>query len=172
MIRLVVGFLMQLLKSLDHKFECSENALTQDDFCERIQYDGKIISIILRRDYTAGAIEFFSPDDFSQQLGFLPHKKGNTINAHFHKTIDKRITLTQEVLFVRKGKIRVDFYTPAKEHLASREIEAGDIVFLCSGGHGFKILEDTEMIEVKQGPYSGKDNDKELFRGVEDDTGL
>lgn len=139
---------------------------------ETISHDGQIISIILRQNYTSDRIEFFSPDNFSQQLGFLPHKKGNTIHAHFHKEVDKKIVLTQEVLFIRKGKVQVNFYTPDKEFITSRETGVGDIIFLCSGGHGFKILEDTEMIEVKQGPYSGKDDDKELFRGVEeDDTG-
>ncbi len=110
---------------------------------------------------------FFSPSNFSQQLGYLPHKKGSVIKSHIHKQIERKVTLTQEVLFVRKGRILVNLYTEDKEHISSRELSAGDVILLCSGGHGLKILEDTEMIEVKQGPYSGTGNDKEVFEGIE-----
>jgi len=84
--------------------------------------------------------------------------------GHFHKEVHRRITRTQEVLFIKRGKIEVNLYTSNKKYITSRQLGAGDILFLCSGGHGFKVLEDTEMIEVKQGPYSGKENDKEIFK--------
>jgi hypothetical protein len=138
---------------------------------EEIKYQDKIIAIILRADYQAKEIQFFSPADFSQQLGFLPHKKNHIIPAHFHKTVHREIELTQEVLFLRKGKVEVNFYTNQKEYITSRLLNTGDVIFLCSGGHGFKILEDAEMIEVKQGPYSGKDGDKVTFEGIENDPG-
>ena len=137
---------------------------------EEIKHNGKVIAIILRSNYTSDNVVFFSPSDFSQQLGYLPHKKGSIIKAHFHKEIHRKITFTQEVLLIRKGKVIVNFYTIDKKYIASRELNEGDIIFLCSGGHGFKMLEDTEMIEVKQGPYSGKEGDKELFKGIENDT--
>lgn len=134
---------------------------------EEIKHDGKIIAMILRADFNSEGIEFFSPADFSQQLGFLPHKKGKIIPAHFHKKVQREINLTQEVLFIRKGKLRVNLYTREKTFITARELTTGDVVFLCSGGHGFELLEDTEMIEVKQGPYSGKEGDKVIFEGVE-----
>jgi len=134
---------------------------------EEIKYNEKLIAMILRSNYTLDNIVFFSPPDFSQQLGYLPHKKGSTIRSHIHKQIDRKITLTQEVLFMRKGRILVNLYTENKKYITSRELSAGDVILLCSGGHGFKILEDTEMIEVKQGPFSGKENDKEVFEGIE-----
>ncbi|MCP5105989.1 MAG: hypothetical protein GY950_21575 [bacterium] len=136
---------------------------------EEIKHQEKIIAILLRADYDAKTIQFFSPAEFSQQLGFLPHKKDHVIPAHFHKKVQREIELTQEVLFVRKGKVEVNFYTREKEYITSRELNVGDVVFLCSGGHGFKILEDSEMIEVKQGPYSGKEGDKVVFKGIEND---
>jgi hypothetical protein len=134
---------------------------------EEIKHEGKLIAIIVRSNYTSDGIMFFSPPDFSQQLGYLPHKKGSVIKPHIHKQIERKVTLTQEVLFIRKGKILVNLYTEDKKHIASRELSAGDVILLCSGGHGFKMLEDIEMIEVKQGPYSGKGNDKEVFEGIE-----
>jgi hypothetical protein len=138
---------------------------------EEIKYKDKLIAILLRADFQSNQVNFFSPADFSQQLGFLPHHKGHVIPAHFHKKVHREITMTQEVLFIRKGKVKVNFYTNQKEYITFRELYTGDVVFLCSGGHGFEILEDTEMIEVKQGPYSGKDGDKVTFRGIEHDPG-
>ncbi len=77
--------------------------------------------------------------------------------------------LTQEVLFIKKGKLRVDFYDDYEDYLESVILEAGDVILLVSGGHGFKILEETEMIEVKQGPYSGE-ADKKRFTGIVEDA--
>jgi len=138
---------------------------------EEIKHQNKLIALILRANHVSDKVEFFSPPDFSQQVGFLPHKKGNVIQAHFHKEVHRRITMTQEVLFIRKGRILVNFYAVDRAFITSRELEAGDVLFLCAGGHGFKMLEDTEMIEIKQGPYSGKDSDKVRFEGRENDSG-
>lgn len=137
---------------------------------EEIKYNNELIAIIIRANYVSEKIVFFSPPDFSQQLGYLPHKKGKKIEAHFHIKVNRNITQTQEVLFIKKGKILVDLYTNNKKYITSRELKTGDVIFLCSGGHGFKILEDTEMIEVKQGPYSSKEKDKEIFEGRKDDS--
>jgi hypothetical protein len=133
---------------------------------EEIKYGERLIAIIIRSNYTSNKTVFFGSPSFSQQLGYLLHKEGDTINPHFHKEVDRKIMLTQEVLFIKKGKIIAYFYTVKKEYITSRELETGDVLFLCSGGHGFKMLEDTEIIEVKQGPYSGKEKDKEIFNGV------
>jgi len=138
-----------------------------DKTCEEIKHNGKVIAIILRSNYTSDRIVFFSPPDFSQQFGYLPHKKGSIIKSHIHKQIDRRVTLTQEVLFIKKGRILVNLYGEDKKYITSRELSTGDVILLCSGGHGFEILEDIEMMEVKQGPYSGKGNDKEVFEGIE-----
>lgn len=134
---------------------------------EEIKYKGKLIATIVRSNYASDGITFFSPPALSQQLGYLPHKRGSVIKPHIHKQIERKVTLTQEVLLIRKGRILVNLYTEDKKYIASRELSAGDVILLCSGGHGFKILEDIEMIEVKQGPYSGKGNDKEVFEGIE-----
>jgi len=138
---------------------------------EEIKHDKKLLAIIIRGNFKSDKITFFSPPEFSQQLGFLPHRKGNVISAHFHYSVKRKITKTQEVLFIRKGNIRVNFYSSQKKYLTARKLGKGDVIFLCSGGHGINVLEDSEIIEVKQGPYSGKETDKVVFRGVEDDSG-
>ena len=137
---------------------------------EEVRHNNRLMAIILRSNYTNDKTVFFSQPDFSQQLGFIVYKKDGVIKAHFHKKVHRKITLTQEALFIKKGKLIINFYTTDKKYVTSRELNTGDIVFLCSGGHGFKMFEDTEIVEVKQGPYSGKDSDKEVFEGRENDT--
>ncbi|MFA5554642.1 MAG: hypothetical protein WCZ89_01145 [Phycisphaerae bacterium] len=141
----------------------------QNDSYEEIKYRKSLIAIIVRADYKCERTTFFSPNSFSQQLGYIIYKKGGVIKAHFHKKVRKKITLTQEVLFIKKGKLQVNFYTPAKKYISSRTLKKGDTIFLCAGSHGFKMLSDTEIIEVKQGPYSGVEDDKELFDGIENE---
>lgn len=143
----------------------------QDNSYEEIKHNGKLVAIILRSNYSNNETKFFNPPDFSQQLGYIVYKKNGIIKPHFHKKVHRNITLTQEVLFIKKGKLIVNFYTTDKKYIESRELSKGDVIFLCSGGHGFKIIEDTEMVEVKQGPYSGREDDKVTFIGIEDDSG-
>ncbi|WP_345993131.1 hypothetical protein [Sulfurimonas sp. HSL-1716] len=125
------------------------------------------IAIIIKNSYSKEGMQFFTPDEYSQQLAYMSHKKGKKIDAHVHNKVSRDVQLTQEVLVIRKGKLRVDFYTQGKVYLESRILETGDVILLASGGHGFEVLEDLEMIEIKQGPYAG-DNDKTRFEHVEE----
>lgn len=122
----------------------------------------QIIAIIIKADYTKEGIDFFTPGNFSQQLGYMNRAKGYKIQAHFHRIIERTVSLTQEVLVVKSGKVRVDLFDNQQEFLTSRVIEKGDVILLASGGHGFEMLENSELIEVKQGPYSS-DDDKVRF---------
>lgn len=88
--------------------------------------------------------------------------KGYSIEPHIHNPVPRKVVYTQEVLFIRKGKVQVDFYDDDREYLTSCILEAGDVILLAHGGHGFEMLEQTEIIEVKQGPYAG-DKDKVRF---------
>ena len=132
---------------------------------EEIKAGEQIIAIIIYHRYSKDGIEFFTPGDFSQQLGYMKHKKGDSIQQHMHKLQARNISYTQETLFVKRGRVKVNFYTDDKAFLTSRELESGDVVLLASGGHGFEFLEETEMIEVKQGPYCG-DQDKVRFEST------
>ena len=110
-------------------------------------------------------MHFLTPSDFSQQLGYLQHRAGHVIRAHVHNFVSRAVHFTQEVLFLRRGRLRVDFYTGEGVYNESRELGPGDVILLVGGGHGFEVLEDVEMIEVKQGPYAG-DADKVRFPGI------
>jgi mannose-6-phosphate isomerase-like protein (cupin superfamily) len=129
---------------------------------EQIINNKSIIALILRADYRRNGIEFFTPENFSQQLAYMNRPAGYKVPPHVHNKVHREIFYTQEVLFIRKGKVKVDFYDEHQNYLESRILYTGDVILLASGGHGFEMLEPTEMIEVKQGPYSG-DKDKMRF---------
>jgi mannose-6-phosphate isomerase-like protein (cupin superfamily) len=130
---------------------------------ERIEHNKKVLAIIVRCSFKENGINFFTPNEYSQQLAFMSHKSGKEIQPHIHKPVQRSVNYTQETLFIRKGKLQVDFYTNNQEFLESRILETGDVILLIKGGHGFKVLEDLEMFEVKQGPYAG-DEDKIKFQ--------
>lgn len=123
---------------------------------------GNIIAIIIPKDFKAEGTSFFTPNDFGQQMALIQREKGEIIKSHTHKPINVNINSTQESLFIRKGKVKVDLYDTKKELITSRNLEAGDVILLASGGHGFEALEELEMIEVKQGPYLSDDY-KEIY---------
>ncbi len=120
---------------------------------EQIIDDQKLLSIIIRAEYKSKGIEFFTPDDFSQQLGYMNRKKNHIISPHTHNIVQRDVQFTQEVLIIKSGKVRVDYYDEKKKYLESRILNKGDVVLLAYGGHGFEMIEDSEIIEVKQGPY-------------------
>lgn len=134
---------------------------------ELIKKKEKILAMVIRNDYTCKGVDFITPSEYSQQVAYMNHPAGKIIDAHVHNLVHRNVMLTQEVLLIKKGKLRVDFYDDYEDYLESIVLEAGDVILLISGGHGFVVLEDVQMIEVKQGPYSG-DEDKTRFLGIED----
>ncbi len=120
------------------------------------------LAIIVRREYSTEGLKFFTPDDYSQQLAYMNHKKGKVIKPHAHNALKREIHFTQEVLLLKRGKLKVDIYRKDQSFLSTFILNEGDVILLAGGGHGFEALEDIEIIEVKQGPYSG-DLDKTHF---------
>ena len=132
---------------------------------EKITDQNAELAIIVRSSFSQPGINFFTPNDYSQQLAYMSHPTGKEIQPHVHKKVQREVHYTQETLFIRKGKLQVDFYSDDQQYLESRVLEAGDVILLIKGGHGFKVLEDLEMFEVKQGPYAG-DEDKIKFTPI------
>ena len=129
---------------------------------EKVTYKNDILAIIVRGDFNKPGINFFTPNDYSQQLAFMSHPAGKEIQPHIHKKVQREVYYTQETLFIRKGKLQIDFYSSEQKYVGMRILEKGDVILLIRGGHGFKVLDDLEMFEVKQGPYAG-DEDKIRF---------
>lgn len=120
------------------------------------------IALIIRADYDEPGIKFFTPGSFSQQVAYMKHPGGHKIAAHVHNMITRQVLYTQEVLIIRKGKIKVNLYSSNKDFIGDRTLSTGDLILLCGGGHSLEMVEETSMIEVKQGPYAG-DGDKTRF---------
>ena len=133
---------------------------------KEIKHKEQLLAIIIANDFNKDGIHFFTPNDFSQQLAYMKHPSGKVIQPHVHNSVSREVTYTQEVLFIKKGILRVDFYTDQQEYLESYLLHAGDVILLASGGHGFEVIEPVEMIEVKQGPYAGE-QDKIRFEPVD-----
>ena len=136
---------------------------------EKITSKGQLLAIIISSRFCEDGIHFFTPDDFSQQLAYMCHPAGKVIDPHLHNPVARTVRYTQEVLFIKRGRLRVDFFDDNRIFLESRILEAGDTILLAAGGHGFEALEEIEMIEVKQGPYAG-DKDKTRFTAPGEDS--
>ena len=132
---------------------------------ETLKNGDQLLAVIVSRKFTEPGIHFFTPNDLSQQLAYMRHPSGKVIEPHVHNAVSREVQYTQEVLFIKRGRLRVDFYDNSQTYLESRVLEAGDVILLATGGHGFEVLEEVEMVEVKQGPYAG-DQDKTRFKGV------
>ncbi len=123
------------------------------------------LAVILRHSFNKEGIEFITPSTYSQQLGYMNRPAGYVIQPHVHNAVPREVQFTKEVLFIKSGKVRVDFYDDDQKYLESRILNKGDVILLAFGGHGFEMLESSEIIEVKQGPYAGE-ADKTRFEGI------
>ncbi len=129
----------------------------------QITHNNTLIAMILSADHSKPGLEFFTTPDLSLQVGYMKHPAGHKIKPHIHYPVPRTVTYTLEALFVKSGRIRVGFYSDAKEQIGSEILEKGDFILLVSGGHSFEFLEGGEMIEVKQGPHFLPDKDREKF---------
>lgn len=129
---------------------------------ECVEHEGESIAFIIRAEKSVEETTFLTPEDFKQQLGFIVYPKGGEIVRHIHKPMERHLVGMSEILLVKKGLLEADFYTDEKQYLETRELREGDLVLLVSGGHGFKCIEDTVLVEIKQGPYIGPE-EKERF---------
>ena len=135
---------------------------------EKILHKKRLFALIVRRQFRKkSGINFFTSKEATQQFGFMKHKKNHFIKPHKHNKRLTRILRTTEVILLLKGTLRVDFYNDKYKYLFSKKINERDIIMLIHGGHGFKVLKNVEMIEVKQGPYSLA-SDKIKFKKVDE----
>ena len=135
---------------------------------EKILHKKRLFALIVRGQFRKkSGINFFTSKEATQQFGFMKHKKNHIIKPHKHNKRLTRILRTTEVILLLKGTLRVDFYNDKCRYLFSKKINERDIIMLIHGGHGFKVLKNAEMIEVKQGPYSLA-SDKIKFKTVDE----
>ena len=126
---------------------------------EKVIHDDVLLAIIMRSHHHEDDVTFLTPSEAAIQLGYMNHPAGHRIRPHYHPENERNITRTQEVIFIKQGRVRVDLYNDSDDLVERSELNTGDWIILLSGGHGFEMIDPTIMIEVKTGPYSG-DRDK------------
>ncbi len=119
-------------------------------------------AMILRASFRSEGIEFFTKDSDTLQLGYMRREKGYQIRPHMHRSVPRQVEFTNEVLLIKTGRVKVNFYDDAELFKIAVTLEQGDIVLLAECGHGFEMIEESEIVEVKQGPYAGE-ADKHRF---------
>lgn len=136
--------------------------MSSEGFIEQIRHRGRVLACVIRADTEPGKTTFLTPPDYQMQLGFVVYPSGGTVPRHLHVRVDRRVEGTPEVLLVRKGRCLMDTYDDDEELAATTEVRQGDVIMLVTGGHGFRMLEDTVFLELKQGPFNGP-SDKRRF---------
>lgn len=134
---------------------------------QEIRHEGKLLAVLVPHQHRTEGIEFYTPGDFSQQLGAMSRPAGYVIAPHVHKPVPREVSFTKEALIIKRGRVRVDFYSEDRHYFKSVILGVGDVILLAYGGHGLFMLEESEIVEVKQGPYAGE-NDKIRFDPVPD----
>ena len=136
---------------------------------EVIKHNNILLGMIIRKSDEKEGVNFFTPDEFQQQIGILKLPQDHRFQPHIHNKIKREIFYTYETLVIRKGKLRVDFYDTEQNYLFSDVVSTGDILMLAEGGHGFKVLEEIDFVEIKQGPFLGE-RDKFKFDTLPDNS--
>jgi hypothetical protein len=129
---------------------------------EKITQGDRVLAIIVRGEYHPTSTTFLTTPDLEQQVGFVVHPAGESIPSHVHRPEERHLTGTSEVLVVIKGKCEIDLFDDEHRLVATHLLGQGDVILLASGGHGFRMLEDTILLEIKQGPYMGQ-AEKDIF---------
>jgi uncharacterized protein with PhoU and TrkA domain len=132
------------------------------DHVEQITVAGRPLAYIIRAELAPQATTFLTPSEFKQQVGFVVYPKGGEVARHTHLPLERHLVGTSEVIVMRSGRCELDIYDDDHTLVATRELNPGDVMIMVGGGHGFRMLEDTVLLEVKQGPYTGRE-EKALF---------
>ena len=129
---------------------------------ERICDGDSLLAMVIRAEARPTETTFVTSSELKQQVGFVVHPEGGEIHRHVHRPLERHLVGTSEVLVVFSGRCEIDIYNNDRQLVSTRELRCGDVMLMVDGGHGFRMLEDTVFLEVKQGPYTGLD-EKEHF---------
>lgn len=118
----------------------------------KIEKIEELAIIVYRGDYSRG-VQFITPRNFPLQWGLIKYEKGEFAKSHIHPDVERKIIHDQEMIHIEKGSILLRIFNLEKELYATKILKAGDSAFFIQGGRGWEALEDTELFEVKQGPF-------------------
>jgi hypothetical protein len=125
------------------------------DLSEKVFSEGKLLAYVIRSELSPDKTTFVTPPEVNLQLGFVVYPAGGQVIRHMHRPIERNITGTTEILFIKKGRCTMDIYDDHQNLVTSLDLRQGDTVLMIAGGHGFRMMEDTVLLEIKQGPYTG-----------------
>lgn len=126
--------------------------------------EGNLVAIIVTHDFNNSGVNFLGKPSFPLQLGVSLYKRDGVIQPHLHLQKEVIVKTFQEIVHIDSGRTLVDLYDSAGRTLKTVELRGGDTIFFVGGGHGFRMVEDTKIIEVKQGPYVDKQKDKQMIK--------
>jgi hypothetical protein len=129
---------------------------------ETVAHEGIVLAYIVRGGPPPDKTQYLTPSDSPLQVGYVVYPGGSQIPRHIHLPIERHLVGSAEVILVQRGRCEVDVYADSRQVVATRNLSAGDMIITVTGGHGFRVLEDTVLLEVKQGPYPGE-VEKERF---------
>jgi hypothetical protein len=132
------------------------------ELIEIVRADDQPLGYIIRSSFSPTQTTFVTAPEHKQQVGYVVYPAGGEVARHFHRPLERHLIGTSEVLIVKSGRCLIDLYNDKRQLVATRELGPGDVMIMIGGGHGFRMLEDTVLLEVKQGPYTGID-EKEKF---------
>jgi len=124
---------------------------------ERIYWGETCLAYIVRAGFLPDETIFLTPPEYKQQVGFVVYPVGGEVKQHTHRSLERHITGTSEVIIVKKGRCLLSVYNDDHKLVTTRELHPGDLMLMVGGGHGFSMLENTTLLEIKQGPYTGAD---------------
>ena len=127
---------------------------------EKIVFNNEVYAEIIRSNIKVNKTTFFSDASSSFQFGIVSHEKGYEEKPHYHKTFDRKIMDCQQMLFVQYGKVEVIFYDKSKKEISNTILNQGDSVNIVKGIHAIKMIENSQCITVKQGPFISPEEDK------------
>jgi hypothetical protein len=130
------------------------------DLFERVLSGDTCLAYIIRASFLPERTTFLTPPEYKQQVGYVVYPAGGEVKRHVHRALERHLVGTSEVLVVRQGCCEVDLYNDQRELVATRELREGDVMLMVGGGHGFRMLDDTVFLEIKQGPYTGVDENE------------
>ena len=129
---------------------------------EEIRAADRLLALIVRQRFRPERTHFVTDDSLPMQVGFIVYPHDGEVERHVHVPLERSLVGTSEVLIVRSGRCEMDVYDDDRTLISTQELVTGDVVVIFGGGHGFRMLEATTFLEVKQGPYTGLD-EKERF---------
>ncbi len=134
---------------------------------EKIFHNDQLLAIVVRDNFNEAGPTFFTGEEHGFQLSVHNVEKGKRYKAHISLPFKILEGLNpNKVYFMKKGKSRIDLYDNEGAEIGETILNQGDLILFISGGHGCDILDDSFMIELKQGPYRGVEQDK---RSLEED---